>query len=205
MGRTDHHHHHCVLSRVAGSLLLGSCTLCAVLVVSFVRDFSILLAIFFRCSGFWLKMSSFVAIDVGSWWISGHSSRMCSWVSCASLHSLQVLSLCIPRKLFFTSIILVRALNIMLHSLLVSFLIYSAETPGYQSGVFSFRNLTLDFSFPSLSILSWKACLIFLVIVVFTFLLLPFRSLVSILYVSRVFTVFSFQLFFLPRSGLFCS
>ena len=66
-------------------------------------------------------------------WIPLHSSSICSCVSVGSPHLRQVTSLCVYLcSFFFTSNILVRALNMVEVSILVSLFIYVFLIPGFH-------------------------------------------------------------------------
>ena len=76
---------------------------------------------------------SFVVILVeGSLCIPGHVSRTCSCVSIFSGHFRHFVSLYLPLKLFFTSNILVLALNIIDASWRVNSFMYSGRSPAFH-------------------------------------------------------------------------
>ena len=81
---------------------------------------------------------SFVVILVeGSLCIPGHVSRTCSCVSIFSGHFRHFVSLYLPLKLFFTSNILVLALNIIDASWRVNSFMYLGRSPTFHLVFFS--------------------------------------------------------------------
>ena len=75
-----------------------------------------------------------------------HSLNTYSWVSSVVPQPLHILSLCFPLKLFFTSSILVLALNIYgAYLVSICFSMYFGFIPIFLSLILSSRNLTFDF------------------------------------------------------------
>ena len=83
------------------------------------------------------NMSFVVILVEGSLCIPGHVSRTCSCVSIFSGHFRHFVSLYLPLKLFFTSSILVLALNIIDASWRVNSFMYLGRSPAFHLVFFS--------------------------------------------------------------------
>ena len=99
-----------------------------------------------------------------------HSLSTRSWVSSVIPQPLHILSLYFPLKLFFTSSILVLALNMVLTWYLFSFSMYSSRFPIFL--ILVSRNLTFDFFF--LCSVSFFQCSFYLGLGVFLFVVFYF-------------------------------
>ena len=121
--------------------------------------FVILVDVFFSFLVSFSNMSFVVILVEGSLCIPGHVSRTCSCVSIFSGHFRHFVSLYLPLKLFFTSNILVLALNIIDASWRVNSFMYLGRSPTFHLVFFSKYCV---FVFPSqvFSIFSWRNYLV---------------------------------------------
>ena len=127
--------------------------------------FVILLAVSLRSVWSLQNISVLFTFVVLFVWIPLHSSSICSCVSVGSPHLRQVTLLCLPLKLFFTSSILVRALNMVDASILVSLFIYVFLLPGFHVVLFN-RYCVLVFPSAFVFIMSANLFLMFMVVMV---------------------------------------
>merc|ERR1712208_185470 len=115
-----------------------------------------------------LNISSFLTEWLESGWRDLHVSSTCSWVSSAASHLRHFKPGYLFLKLFFTSSILVRAWKIMLALVLLNLFRYCCLFIGFHSCFPSSRYLTLDSSWPALSILVLKYAAVLFFILYFT-------------------------------------
>ena len=99
--------------------------------------FVILVVVIFSFFGVVFKYFIVVILVDGSVCIPGHVSRTCSCVSIFSGHFRHFVSLYLPLKLFFTSNILVLALNVINTSWRVNSFMYLGRSPTFRLVFFS--------------------------------------------------------------------
>ena len=142
--------------------------------------FAILVDVFFSFLVSFSNMSFVVILVEGSLCIPGHVSRTCSCVSILSGHFRNFVSLYLPLKLFFTSNILVLALNIIDASWRVNSFMYLGRSPTFHLVFFSKYCV---FVFPSQvfsifflkKLFSWLEFISCAFLFIFSFILLVLR------------------------------